>query len=373
MKKIAFAILTTLVIQPVLQASAAVVVYTDDVALQQNKQHQQFFSQSGLSGERSEVVPGAGDRMPLALVAKNLVPSNWKIEASGAYETKTVSWRGGLVWPQILRDIAQREQVYITLDWVKKIASFHVSGENAQIAVVNESTLTEMREKQQTQIAEAQRMQTERVMSAEERARNDRSQLQLLTERNQAAQEASQIFAEKMAELSRQNERDKQTLESMLAQERQKRQALEERYAVIDSSTGKPANLDATDLFAEHQRRSILPFDPSFDYFIKGGYKDVIEADTPATYIARRGTVESVIQKWCNEIGCILEYRAGIQHENPYQIQFKGSFYQAATELVLIFRESDRPLDIQFWPDVSDGKGRKGLVVVTDLNFVTPR
>lgn len=373
MKKIALAVSTALAMHAAFHASAAVVVYTDDVALQQNKQEQQFFSQSGLSGERSEIVPGAGDGMPLSLVAKNIVPSNWRIETSGAYETKVVSWRGGLVWPQILRDIAQREQVYITLDWVKKIASFHVTGETSQIALMSEGSLLDTRNKQQAYMAQVQREQNERIVSAEEKARNDRSQLQLLTERNQAAQEESQKFAEKMIEISRQHERDKQTLESMLAQERKKREKIEERYSVIDPATGKTANVDATDLFVEHQKRSVLPFDPSFDYFIKGGYRDIISADTPATYIARPGTIESVIQRWCNELGCILEYRAGIQHENPYQIQFKGSFYQATTELILIFKDSDRPLDIQFWPDVSDGKGRKGLVVVTDLNFVKPR
>lgn len=356
-------------------ATASVVVYTDDVALQQNQQEKQYFSQSGLSGEKSEVVPGAGADMPLPLVAQLIIPSSWKIESSGNFDNSVVSWQGGLVWPQIIRDIAQREQLFVSLDWIKKIASIHVPGERAQLAMNAQNNAQERLGEQKASIEASESEKLDKRVQAVTRANNDRAQLDLLLSRSRESQQANQAFIEKLDQRNQRAEDDNKTLRDMLEKERQARIALEERYKVITPglTDGAPAP-DATELFAEHNSRWVLPFDPSFDYFIKGGHSDLIEMGTPATYLAKAGSIEDVVTAWCLQIGCIVEYRAGIQHYNQYEVEFKGSFLQATTDLIKIFKSSQRPLDVDFYPEVKDSKtGRKGLVIISDLNYSKSR
>lgn len=355
-------------------ATAAVTIYTDDVALQQNQGDKQFFSQSGLSPEQPEVIPGAGDQMALSLVSSLIIPKSWKIESSGNFESSAVSWKGGLSWPLILNDIAQREQIFISLDWVRKIAAIHVPGERGQLAQTNAEQAQKALEAQNAFEAGKDAERMEKRERVESRANNDRAQLDMLMAKAREAEEANQQFISRLNERNQRAEADNQTLRDMLEKELSSRKALEERYKVIDptlaNNSGKAA--DATELFMEHQGRWVLPFDPSFDYFIKGGHTDIISMDTPATYIARSGTVEAVIEKWCEAVGCFVDYRAGVQHDNQYEIELKGNFIQASTNLISIFEKSQRPLKIDFFPDVKHD-GKKGLVIISDLNFKKPQ
>lgn len=374
MKQATLALLVSASVVAPIAASAAVVVYTDDRSLQQNKQEKQYFSQSGLSGEAAPVIPGAGDHWPLKLVTKQIVPSNWRVESSGNFDAAAVSWTGGLAWSQILRDIAQREGIFITLDWVKKVATFNVPGERAQIATSNREELEKAAKAQSAFVQKQIEETSKRTSQAEVRSNHDREQLELLMARSKESQTASQKLIEQLNQSNQRAEVDKKTLKDMLEKEKKAKNDLLQKYAVITpaSRTGMQGDVDATTLFAEHKKRWVLPFDPSFDYFIKGGYTDSITLETPATFIAKPGSIEHVVTQWCEQIGCILEYRSSILHQNKYEVEFKGSFYQASTELISIFKTSDRPLDIQFYPDVrleKDGKIKKGLVVVSDLNF----
>lgn len=373
MTRTPIALFVAMLLTPVI-SSAAVVVYTDDTALRQNKQQQQFFSQSGLSGEQSEVIIGAGEQRPLTHVTDIIIPKNWKIEKSGNFDMATVSWTGGLVWPQILRDIAQREGIFISLDWVTKVAAIHVPGERAQMAQMNEAAIKSKTDQQNANVKSEIAQQSERREQAVVKANNDRAQLDLLLTRTKDAQKSNQEFIDKLNENNRKFESDNSTLKELLEKERAEKAKLEEKYAVITPGvTQSDSPKDATALFRDHKERSVLPFDPSFEYFIKGGHADVITPDTPATYLAKVGTVEAVVMAWCEEIGCKVEYRSGVQHYNNYEIELKGNFYQASRELVSIFKNSDRPLNIEFWPDVRVGNGKKGLVVISDLNFSKPQ
>lgn len=351
------------------QASADVTIFTDDIALQQNKSEKQFFSQSGLSPEQAEVVPGAGDRMALSLVSKIVIPDSWKIESSGNFDNSVVSWSGGTSWPQVLREIAQREQIFISLDWIKKVASIHVPGERAQLAQSNVNAAQEAQEAQKAFQVRSDMEKSEKRDRVESRANNTESQLELLMARSKDAQNSNQELIESLTQRSQQAESDRQALKRMLDEERLKRAQLEEKYKVIDPSVGDGnAGKDATELFAEHQARWVLPFDASFSYFLKGGFSDYLTLDTPATYIAKEGSIEEVLTQWCVQIGCFVDYRAGVQHYNPYQVDIKGSYKEAALALVSVFEKSQRPLKIDVFPAVKH-QGKQGLVVVSDLNF----
>ncbi len=109
-------------------SNAEVVKYTDDATLQQqNGEH--YFSQSGISGEKVEPIETAGADMSLAIATNLIVPDSWVVKPSGNFDNAVVSWKGGVTWPLILRNIANDEGIYISLDWVQKIVSINVPGQ----------------------------------------------------------------------------------------------------------------------------------------------------------------------------------------------------------------------------------------------------
>lgn len=346
-------------------AFSSVVMISDDASLQQNY-NERYFSQSGISGDEIVVLDTAGDGMPLSFALNSIIPDSWDVQVDGEADATLVSWGGGVAWPHILRNIAHDKEVYISLDWIQKIASVTVPKGSADAYVNNEQIqsaqeeINEFRIKQAEKVA--QRNDAERMIARQNR------QIEDLIKRQREAQEANQEYIARLNETNRLAQKEREKLAQALEDERSARAAVEDRYAVIAPPGGKIDVPDGAELFLDYQERSVLPFDRSFEYFLRGGHSDIITQETPATYIAKPGTVRQVVQSWADDIGWALEYTAGVEHNNPYEVEFKGSFYEVGREFISIFQGSNRPLNITFHPDVRVGD-RHGLVKVMDLNY----
>jgi hypothetical protein len=344
--------------------SASVVMISDDATLQQNY-NEKFFSQSGISGDEVVVLDTAGDEMPLSFALSRIIPESWNIQTQGDANSTSVSWSGGVAWPHILRNIAHDEEVYVSLDWVQKIAAITVPKASANEYADSESIANSKNESEEfkaRQLEKAERRNdNEKILARQHR------QIDELFEKQRSAQESNQEYIARLNETNRQTEKEAERLREALETEKGRRLALEEKYAVV-SPQGEIDVPDGAELFVQYEKRSVLPFDSSFEYFLKGGHADLITPETPATFIAKPGSVKQVVESWANEIGWALEYTAGVKHNNPYEVEFKGTFYEVGREFITIFRSSNRPLNITFHPDVKvDGK--HGLVKVTDLNY----
>jgi hypothetical protein len=353
-------------------ASNADVIKVTDAATLQQQQGAKYFSQRGISGEKAEVLETAGADRSLALAMKMLIPDDWFIQPSGNYEQAVVSWKGGVSWPLIIRNIAENEGIYVSLDWILKTVTINVPGQTqseSELAQKGSTTLTEGRQafRKKQRDSWSKRSDIERELSTE------RNQLASIMEKQRASQIANQEFIANLNDSNDELSRQKTTLEQALEAEREKREEIERKYAVIDPVLGPKTEVDATQLFTEYEKSWVLPFDKSFEYFIKGGHSDLIETHTPATYIAKSGSVRHVLEMWADAVGWEIDYIAEVNHKNPFEVEFQGSFVESSRELVSIFELSDRPIDIQFYPDVKierkDGTVRKGLAVVSDLNY----
>jgi hypothetical protein len=370
--KLNTALLSTLLAAPfALNATADVIKVTDSATLQQQKSAR-YFSQSGISGEKSRPVETAGADMALSIATRLIIPDSWVIKPSGGYESALVSWKGGLSWPLILRNIAENEGIYVSLDWVAKTATIHVPGKTeTENNIASQSS--EILEKDRQEFRRKQRQNWERRSDIERQMESGQSQLVRMMETQKASREANQEFIARLNENNAELEEINSTLKKSLENERQQFEELKEKYSVIDPSLKEEKSVDPTKLFGEFEKLWVKPFDDSFDYYVKGGHSDYIETHTPATYIAKPGSVELVLNKWSDTVGWHIDYRAGVQHFNPYQVTFKGSFIESSTELVSIFKASKRPLNIEFFPDVTvpleDGTVKKGLAIITDLNY----
>ncbi|MGZ1522218.1 toxin co-regulated pilus biosynthesis Q family protein [Xanthomonas citri] len=70
---------------------------------------------------RIELRQGFGRELPLSLVIKQIVPTDWEtVFAKSVQGTKPVSWRGGKNWTEVLSDLALQEGIYADVDWDKR-------------------------------------------------------------------------------------------------------------------------------------------------------------------------------------------------------------------------------------------------------------
>lgn len=350
---------------------ADVIKITDSATLQQ-QQGERYFSQSGISGEEAKEIETAGADMELTLATKLIVPDSWVVKPSGAFDSAVVSWKGGMSWPLIMRNIAQKEGIYISLDWIGKIATIHVPGKTSselEIAKNNKDVLEEDRQ----DFRRKQRQQWEAKNFRDSQLYEKDKQFENMLEKQKMSQKANQDYIANLGKTNRQLEDNLNEMKAALELEQSKNKELIDKYAVIDPTLKAEKPIDSVELFKKYEESWVLPFDSSFTYYRNGGHSDIIEAHTPATYIAKKGNVEDVLSKWAERVGWYVEYSAGIEHKNPYEVELKGSFIEASTALVRVFEKSKRPLDIDYFPDVvvqlEDGTKRKGLVKVTDLGY----
>ena len=362
-------------------SQADVVKISDDATLLQ-QENAQYFSQSGLSGEEAKIVETGGAGLPLSLATSLIIPDNWKIESSGNFENALISWKGGVSWPIIIRNIAENEGIYVTLDWTKKIAAIYVpgSGEIQQIAdgETDGKTLDESRQAFRKQ----QRDNYERKQRYSQRSEDQKSQFEAILEQQREATESNLDLIARINESKADALNQKEALQRELESQRKKYEELKEKYAVIDPTLSGKDQLDPTMVFKDYQAAWVLPYDDSPEYYLKGGHSDLIEYGTNATFVAREGTVHEVIQKWADQIGWYVDYQAGVTHINRFDFKLKGTFRETATQFVRYFQASDRPLNIDFFPklnktvtDPKTGEVKKyhGVVTISDLNYTSGR
>ena len=206
--------------------------------------------------------------------------------------------------------------------------------------------------------------------------------MQTLLNKHRNSQLSNQKLIASLSE-SRQEVLDqKREVEKALEDEKKKNDILLERFAVIDPTLSGKEKIDPTEIFKQYQNAWVLPYNDTPDYYLKGGHSDVIEYGTNATYIVKEGDISHILQKWADKIGWYVEYTASINHKSEYEFPIQGTFKDAATELVLKFVKSKRPLNIDFLPrlkktvvDPETGAVTKyhGVVIVSDLNFTKAR
>ncbi|OUV23010.1 MAG: hypothetical protein CBC55_02910 [Gammaproteobacteria bacterium TMED95] len=360
---------------------ADVIKVTDDARLLQ--QHDaQYFSQSGLSGEEAKIIETGGADLPLSLAASLIIPENWKIESSGDYENAIISWSGGVSWPLIVRNFSEKEEIYVNLDWIKKIASIHVPGRAALVASTTSGNHTKSLSESREAFVKAQETSFKKQERYRQQTDDQKAQFESILNQQREAQESNQELIARINESHTDAINQKNALEKALEEQRKKYAELKEKYAVIDPTLSGKDKVDPTILFKQHQEAWVLPYDDSPDYYLKGGHSDIIEYGTNATFVAREGTVHEIIQKWADQIGWYVDYRAGINHNSPYEFTLKGTFREVTTQFISLFQRSDRPLNIDYLPklnktvkDPKTGEVTKyhGVVVISDLNYKSGR
>lgn len=361
-------LLSSTIVHSDTQASSIVLTDTSEQLYRYDDSGNPYYSESGVSGEEVIVHIGTGEAMPLGLIAELIVPESWHINIpTQKVANLLVSASGGKSWSHVLRELAEKEQIYVSVDWTSKKVSMDASDKaKARMAAPNSKVRTADALQQSNNVAVLSYADTlqKKKEKREQEQREMIMKQELVNTTSRAAAESIDATERKLGEVSESNliaKNENARLARELEAAKMQINTLSDRLSVVGEGENTPV---AEDLFGDYQDADVLPFNATFDYYIKGGYLDKIEYKTPATYIAKPGDLEDVLRGWAEKSGFDVQWKTPVSHKITHKLQFKGDLREVSIELFELYLNSNRPLNISFYPDV----GESGLIVVDELN-----
>lgn len=337
------------------------------------------FSQFGVSSEEAKVIKGYGDDMLLETALEIIIPNGWKVETNEALDS-LVDWDGGITWPYVMEDLSVKNDISVSIDWTNRIIDlFSHEAERIRLAEMEE------REDIKSLFIEAEKeVETQIVLQKEEELRKqyelDKKILEKELADKKSAREADLNYI-----ASLENERDKlvefgdeltglvEEKQILLSEKEQRLSAITSdndvlnseieklKFANVDTNKNEVTEIDIEALRKDYRNRFVLPIDDSFEFYYQGGYEEEFDYYTPATYIAKNNiTLRENLEEWCKDIGWSLEWKTSVRYPVKYSFKFEGTFKQSTIELIKLYENSKRPLDVDFYPD-------SNVLLVTDL------
>jgi hypothetical protein len=339
------------------------------------------FSQFGVSNEKAEVRGGFGEDMPLETAIEIIIPDGWKVTTNDSAMEDEVEWEGGVTWPYILEDLSARNDISVSINWNDRtIDMFSHKAENDRLALVKEQgeinnlfveaqqdVENEIALKKETELREQYEIE-KKMLEREIQDKKDAevSNMEYIAslegEKDQLIQmgdELSTLVEEKNNIINKKEE----VLNELTSSNDTLNSELKElRFDNVGSNTEDFIEVDIAAIKKDYSGRFILPIDDSFDFYYQGGYEEEYDYYSPATYLAKSNiTLQDNLEKWANGIGWSIEWKTSVRYPIKYPVKFEGTFKESSIKLVNLYRQSKRPLDIDFYPDSK-------VVVVTDLN-----
>jgi len=339
------------------------------------------FSQFGVSNEKVEVRKGFADDMPLETAIEIIVPEGWKVVTNDNALQQPVKWEGGTTWPYILQDMSARNDISISIDWTNRVIDmFSHEVEKQRLQTVSEqeaarNIFNEAQKDVESQIA----LKTEKELRSKYEIEK-----KMLEKEIQDKKDAEATNAEYIASLESEKSKLIEMGDELSVLVEEKNSIINEKDSIlneltssntelsqkIDSlkfenvSTNKDevieVNIEA--LKKDYTGKFVLPLDDSFEFYVQGGYEESYDYYTPATYIVKGNiTLQENLQQWANAIGWSLEWKTNVRYPIKYPAKYEGTFKESSLRLVNSYKESKRPLDIDFFPESK-------VVIVTDLS-----
>lgn len=378
LKKVAIGVICALSIT---SAHAAVTVIKEHDPVDESRLAK--FSQVGLSGEKAKIISGYGEDMPFLISLDIIVPEGWKTNYNKGAEKYTVNWQGNVSWPYVLKDMSDKNNISISINWNKKIVDFFSHEANNEVIEKEKETteLVNLVESEQENIKKQYLLEKEKELRTKYELAN-----KIAEEKLKSQEDAENAAAEHIKKLEEHNlslQKEKEEIEKNLTNLKETQVKANESDKPLDEVTiqdltknpvetsieSKFANLDIKALKKEYDEKSVLPLDSSFKFYIEGGYEQEFDYYTPATFIAKRGlTLFQVINGWAESMGSNdstkweVMWDTNTHYTVDYDMRFEGIVKEASTSLILLYKDAKRPLDIEYYPD-------QRLIVVSDLEF----
>lgn len=401
-------------------ATADVRVISENLAVNSTNNANQMatFSQIGFSGEKYPIFKGFGQDMPLEIALQAIVPKTFEVKNNNP--DLNVSFKGGTTWPYVLEQISKKYKLAISIDYNKMIVDVYsdkinkpkdvILPEVKSAAVIQTNNKVEKMLAHKEQQINSKNSIEQKILEKQKEdqrlagvipAQHDGS-INKVVEKNKnkeviqpsknvtitvtntqntltggytqeefsklSPQEKTNVLlglshknAEKLQHIVQRREsiEEKNKTQNSLNIAKETLAVKEEVKAIVQPTISS-VNLVA--LKEEYNKKFVLPIDPSFDFYVQGGSEEKIDYNTPATYLAKTNlTLEENLAAWAKEIGWTLEWKTAVRYPIKYPMTMKGSFKETSLELINLFKNSKRPLNIAYYP-------KSKVVVVTDLN-----
>jgi len=415
--KLTTAILITLGVS--FSAISDVRVISENLAVNKTNNANQIatFSQVGFSGEKYPIFKGFGEDMPLEIALKAIVPKSFEVRNNNP--ELNVSFKGGTTWPYVLEQISKKHKLAISIDYNKMIVDVYSENVASKKDLITPETKVVTVEKtKNNKILAHKEQQIKAKSSLEQKILEKQKEDQRLAgvipleheginkykkikednkptvkeiiqpSKNVTITVASNnsntltggYTQEEFSKLSPQEKtnvllglssKNQEKLEKIVQQreiiELKNKKQLSVNQPVVSeknivTTTQEISSVNLVNLKEQYNKKFVLPIDPSFEFYVQGGHEEKIEYGTPATYLAKTNlTLEENLEAWAKDIGWTLEWKTAVRYPIKYPMTMKGNFKETSLELINLFKNSKRPLNIAYYP-------KSKVVVVTDLN-----
>lgn len=340
-------------------SNAGVVVYKNHDKVDPKVESR--FSQVGISGEKAKIINGYGKNMPFSIMTDIVVPDNWDITYNEGTEKMLVNWKGYVSWPYVLKNLSEQNDVNISVNWEKKTVDFFSNGAYEDAKFEKEKLIAA-----QNVLLDKQKEIRASIALEKEQKENLKTTLESKIKEKELMNENASL-KERLDYYDSLKSSENSKNEESLIVEKAKPKESENKSSIIEKEENKLAFLsdeEKVNLTKEYKSSFVLPLNDDLQYYLMGGYQEKIDYYTPAKFIAKSGySIEDILNAWCKKIGFKnVKYKTRVHYTIDYDIPFEGDIQSAARTLINAYKQSKRPLDIDFFPD-------QKLIVVSDYSY----
>lgn len=293
-------------------------IYADPnvVAKKVVKQDKHSFKQIGGSLEKAKVVnSGSG---PLSIAIDHLIPKGWEIKMNPdvGLENSIVKWKGNVTWPYALESLSVNHDMDVVINWERQYVTIDSAMRESQIEVSQIEKLSE----------EHNIVKKEINLLTLDQTKEKEVDL-LMTSNDNIIEEVKELSELSLIE---QHESSALSIEEKIKQmEPKEKYELEKAYA----------------------KTGILPFDPSFESFVKN--KDIDKHEyMQLTFILKAGlSLQDNIREWVKEMpnDWTLEWDAEKDFMIDKDVKIKNTFIDVFPLVEDFYKDSKYPIKIKLY------------------------
>lgn len=277
------------------------------------KQDKSSFKQIGGSLEKAKVVnSGSG---PLSIAIDHLIPKSWEIKMNPnvGLENSIVKWKGGVTWPYALESLSLNNDMDVVVNWERQYVTIDSKFRESSV-----------------EIKEIEKLAEEHSLVKKE--------INLLAEENTTTKGAEEIdllstnIIEEKAEISLLEQHE---TANILIEEKIKEMEPKKRY----------------ELEKEYGSAGVLPFDSSFESFVKN--KEVENHEyMKLTFVLKEGlSLQDNLRMWVKDMpnDWTLEWDAKKDFMIDKDIKLKSTFIDVFPKVELFYDNSKYPIEIEMY------------------------
>lgn len=333
------------------------------------------FLQTGVSNDKTSLIKGFGNNMPLSISLEAIVPKDsWRIDINDGAESLLVNWKGNHPWPYVLENLARDNNLKVNIDWSNRVVDVYSqevamrkvaeAAEKERLAKVAEAK--RISDKAESERALKESIARKELLAAETAAKKALAESRLAIKKAQDAKDLADINRIKQEKMSAAKAlKAKQENDKRQAALDKSRNIKSDKYfsSIISPERNGPIKKQKTLTIGDfYEMSNVRPLDGDMRNLVNSVYNKTFNESTKAIFILKKGVMLSDnINMWSAMAGWSFERNSKNDYMITRDITFKGSLKEAISKTVDLYKESTKPLKIEM---------HKGNEVVEMKDFI---